>query len=111
MDAMNLQLGDSVNQATVININQQVEMAQEVSSQDKVLHIHDNEGPLKGPTESQVQAEGAYTVGHDGGLVGSLQGGSCGGIGTATTGGRNNTHLSTCIYQEAQVTGLVRTEK
>ena len=104
---MDLQLGDSVNQATVINLNQQVEMAQEVSSQDKVLHVHDNEGPLEGLTESQVQAEGAYTVGHDGGLVGSLQGGSCGGIGTTTTGGRNNAHLGTCIHQEAQVTGPV----
>ena len=108
---MDLQLGESVNQATVFDVNQQVEMAQEVGSQEGVLHVCDNEGPLEGPTESQVQAEGAYTVGRDGGLVGSLQGGSCGGIGTTTTGGRNNTHLGTCIYQEMQVTGLVRNEK
>ena len=66
---MDLQLGESVNQATVIDINQQVEMAQEVGSQDGVLHVRDNEGPLEEPTESQVQAEGAYTVGRDGGLV------------------------------------------
>ena len=108
---MDLQLGDSVNQATVIDINQQVEMAQEVSSQDGVLHVRDNEGPLEGLTESQVQAEGAYTVGRNRGLVESLQGGSCGGIGTATTGGRNNAHLGTCIHQEAQVTGPVLNEK
>ena len=86
---MDLQLGDSVNQATVIDINQQVEMAQEVSSQDGVLHVRDNEGPLEKLMESQVQAEGAKTVGRDGGLVCSLQGGSCGGISTVTTGGRN----------------------
>ena len=55
---MDLQLGESVNQATVIDVNQQVEMAQEVGSQDGVLHVCDNEGPLDGPTESQVQAEG-----------------------------------------------------
>ena len=108
---MDLQLGESVNQATVLDINQQVEMAQEVGSQDGVLHVCDNEGPLEGPTESQVQAEGAYTVGRDGGLVGSLQGGSCGGIGTTTTGGKNNAHLGTCVHQEAQVTGPVRNEK
>ena len=70
------------------------------SSQDGVLHVRDNEGPLEGLTESQVQAEGAYTVGRNRGLVESLQGGSCGGIGTATTGGRNNAHLGTCIHQE-----------
>ena len=108
---MDLQLGESVNQATVLDINQQVGMAQEVSSQDGVLHIRNNEGPLEGPTESQVQAEGTYTMGRDGGLVGSLQGGSCGGIGTATTRERNNTHLGTCIHQEVQVTGPVHNEK
>ena len=108
---MDLQLGDSVNQATVIDINQQVEMAQEVSSQDGVLRVHNNEGPLEGMTESQVQAEGLYTVGRDRGLVGSLQGGSCERIGTATTGRRNNAHLGTCIHQEAQVTGPVLNEK
>ena len=75
-------------------------MAQEVISQDGVFHVHDNKGPLEGPTKSQVQAEGVYKVGRDGGLVGSLQDWSCGGIGTATTGGKNNAHLSTCIHQE-----------
>ena len=62
---MDLQLGDTVNQAMVIDINQQVEMAQEVSFQEGVLHVRDNEGPLEGPTESQVQAEGTNTVGRD----------------------------------------------
>ena len=108
---MDLQLGESVNQATVFDINQQVEMSQEVGSQDWVFHIRDNEGPLEGPTESQVQAEGAHTVGRNRGLVGSLQRRSCGGISTATIGGRNNAHLGTCIHQEAQVTGPVRNEK
>ena len=55
---MDLQLGESVNQATVIDINQQVEMAQEVGFQDRVLHVRGNEGPLERPTQSQVQAEG-----------------------------------------------------
>jgi len=56
----------------VIDINKQVEMAQEVGSQDGVLHICDNEGPLEGPTESQDQAEEAHTVGRNRVLVGSL---------------------------------------
>ena len=56
----------------MIDINQQVEMAQEVGSQDGMLHVLDNEGPLRGPTESQVQAEGAHTLGRNRGLVGSL---------------------------------------
>ena len=108
---MGLQLGEIVNQTMVLDINQQVEMAQEVGYQDGVLHVHDNEGPLKVSTESQVQAERAYTVGRNRELVGSLQGGSCGGIGTATTGGRNNAHLGTCIHQEVQVTDPVHSEK
>lgn len=46
-DAMDMQFGESVDQATVMDINQQVKMAQEVCSQDGVLQIYDNEGPLE----------------------------------------------------------------
>lgn len=35
-------------------------------------HDHGREGPLEEPTESQVQAEGAHTMVHNRGLVGSL---------------------------------------
>ena len=54
----------------MIDINQQVEMAQEVGSQDGVLHVHDNEGTLEGPVESQVQAAGSrFTMGRNRGLL------------------------------------------
>ena len=86
-------------------------MAQEVSSEDGVLHVCNNEGPSEGSTEAQVQAEGMHTISRDRRLVSSLQGGSCGGGGAVTTGGRNDTHLSTGVHKKAQVAGPVHDEK
>ena len=49
-------------------------MAQEVSSEDGVLHVRNDERPSEGSTEAQVQAEGVHTISRNGRLVSSLQG-------------------------------------
>ena len=86
-------------------------MAQEVGSEDGVLHSCDYERPSEGSTEAQAQAEGVHTKSRDGGLVSSLQRGSCGGGGTASMRGRNDAHLSTSVHKEAQAAGSVRDKK
>ena len=86
-------------------------MAQEVSSEDGVLHNHNYEGPSEGSTEAQVQAEGVHTISRDGGLVSSLQGKSCGRGGTATMRGRNDAHLGNHVHKEAQAAGSARDKK
>ena len=85
-------------------------MAQEVSSEDGVLHVRNDERPSEGSTEAQVQAEGVHTISRDGRLVSSLQGGPCGGGGTVTTGGRNDAHLGTGVHKKAQAAVPVRDE-
>ena len=48
-------------------------MAQEVGSEDGVLHIRNYEGPSEELTEAQVQAEGVHTISGNGRLVSRLQ--------------------------------------
>ena len=86
-------------------------MAQEVGTEDGMFHVGNNERPFEGPTESQVEGEGAHTINRYWGQVSSLQRGPCGERGTTTTGGRYDAHLGTCVHKDAQVIGPVRDKK
>ena len=81
-DTVNSQLGDGVNQSVVGDIDQELEVVQEVSPKNGVLHISDEEDPPKGAPRPQVEGVGLCTEGRDAGVVDCLKRATCRGRGT-----------------------------
>ena len=62
-------LNSCISQPTVLHVHEETEMVQEVSPNDGLFYLSEEEDPLKHATEADVEREGTLTKGRDGSTV------------------------------------------
>ena len=92
-------MGGGVHQAAAVNVHEEAEVTEEISTEDGVCDIRDDEHPTEGAAQAQVQGEGTFTKCRDSRAVDCLEGNACRGTGTGQVRGRrNDTHLRSSVH-------------
>ena len=79
MDSLHHQVSDRVYEAAFTHVDHQTEVLQEISADDCVGNVGNNENPAEGASKAEIQGEGPSTIGTDGGTVDGLKSEGVGG--------------------------------
>ena len=88
------QVGSGVDEPTIANVDQKIEMSEEICVNDGMANLRHDENPAAWPPETNVQCQRSLTVSSNRGSVCCLE------ILALVSCRRDDAHLSSCVHEE-----------